>query len=55
MHEDTEKVVDVYGFHDELGSMKDVTVGTSITTIDLENETIIEFKKEYSKTTSIIK
>ena len=41
LHEDTGKVVDVHGFHDTLGVMKNITVGTAITAIDLEDETII--------------
>ena len=40
-HPTTGKVIDVYGFHDSLGSVKDIVVGTAITTIDLEDETII--------------
>ena len=33
LHEDTGKIVDVFGFHDSLGSMKNIAVGTSITAI----------------------
>ena len=31
----------MFGFHDSLGSIKDVPVGTCITAVNLENETII--------------
>ena len=41
LHEDIGKVVNVHGFHNDLGIMKDITVGTAITAIDLEDETII--------------
>ena len=40
LHENTRKIVHVFGFHDSLGS-KDVPVGTCITAVDLANETII--------------
>jgi hypothetical protein len=41
LHESTGKVVDVSGFHDSLGAIKDIQVGTCVTAVDLENETII--------------
>ena len=41
LHEDAGKVVDVSGFHPSMELMKDVTVGTLITAVDLQDETII--------------
>ena len=35
------KVVDVEGFHEVLGKMKDMIIGTTIMAIDLEDEIII--------------
>lgn len=37
----TDKVVDVKGFHNDLGVINDVPIGTIITAIDLKDETII--------------
>jgi hypothetical protein len=37
----TGKVVDVSGFHDSYEAIKNIPVGTCITAIDLEDETII--------------
>ena len=33
--------MDIHGFYDAFGVMKDISVGTAITAIDLEDETII--------------
>ena len=41
LHEDTGKVVDLSGFHNSLESIKDITVDTSITAVDLDDKTII--------------
>jgi Reverse transcriptase (RNA-dependent DNA polymerase) len=41
LHESTGKVVDVSGFHDTYSAITDIQVGTCITAIDLEGETII--------------
>ena len=41
LYEDTGKVVDVGGFHPTMDLLKDVTVGTIITAVDLPDETII--------------
>ena len=38
LHEITGKVVDVYGLHDSLRSMKNITVRTCITALDLEDK-----------------
>jgi hypothetical protein len=41
LYEATGKVVDVSGFHDSFKAIKDIPVGTCITCIDLDGETII--------------
>jgi hypothetical protein len=41
LFESTGKVVDVSGFHDSFTAIKDIPVGTCITAIDLDSETII--------------
>lgn len=41
LYEATGKVVDVSGFHNSFDAIKNIPVGTSITAIDLEDETII--------------
>jgi hypothetical protein len=41
LFEATGKVVDVSGFHDSYEAIKNIPVGTCITAIDLEDETII--------------
>jgi Reverse transcriptase (RNA-dependent DNA polymerase) len=41
LYESTGKVVDVTGFHDSFDAIKNIPVGTCITAIDLDGETII--------------
>ena len=41
LYESTGKVVDVSGFHDSYDAIKNIQVGTCITAIDLDGETII--------------
>lgn len=41
LYESTGKVVDVTGFHDSFNAIKNIPVGTCITAIDLDGETII--------------
>jgi hypothetical protein len=41
LYESTGKVVNVSGFHESMETINDIQVGTCITAIDLENETII--------------
>jgi hypothetical protein len=42
LHKATGKEVEVSGFHDSLETIKNIQVGTCITVVDLETETIIE-------------
>ena len=41
LHHDTRKVVDVSGFHPTMDSLNGIKVGTLLTAVDLEDETII--------------
>ena len=41
LYESTGKVVDVSGFHDTFDAIRNIQVGTCITAIDLNGETII--------------
>jgi hypothetical protein len=41
LYESTGKVEDVSGFHKQLEAIKNIQLGTCITSIDLENKTIV--------------
>jgi hypothetical protein len=41
LHESTGKVVDVSGFHEHLDTIRNIQVGTCVTALDLDNQTII--------------